>query len=384
MVEPDESGVRIKAEILSYGVLPTEVFLAAYGPPFLEKRRAYGNPDDLAYRERTVPQELVLLPERLVCAVNIRAASPWRLDYRDGEFFVCTADERRWHLVTFPRYPAFYDASMTNGQPVKNVITLYGGGSLGIFVYGSCSLVDMEAACQYCSISPNRARETDFPQVVTEGTLREALTAALRDRECPVKQVMINGGNLPHLDRGFLYYARLVEVARRVLDNSGREDVELHLIVYPPRNLQLLECLRGLEVSVAMNIEVFDPELFRRYCPGKDRISGQHHIFNALLHAARTLGVGRVYSIFVGGLEHQDTMRAGMELLADGGVVPVINVFHADPDTPLHRHPTPSPERILVMGRALQEVYGRLSPFSPFYLDCGRNSIDTEAYRRLF
>jgi hypothetical protein len=384
MIESSERAVRIKAELLSCGVVPTEAFLDAYGPPFLEKRRAYGNPDDAAYRERLVPQELFLLPERLVCAVNIRAKSPWTLDGRQGGFFVRSADDGRTRAVTFPLHPAFYDELTPDGQPAKNIITLYGGGSLGIFVYGSCALVDMGSACQYCSIAPNRTRETDFPRVVTEAALREALLLALRDQSCSIKQIMINGGNFPDPDRGFSYYARLVEVAREAIDRLNRGDVDLHLIVYPPDDLRLLDRLRGLDVGVAMNTEVFDPDLFRRFCPGKHLVSGQRHIIEALLRAVDALGACHVYSIFVGGLEDQDTMQAGMEFLAKGGVVPVINIFHADPDTPLHRRPPPSPERILEMGTSLQAIYERMPPFKPFYMDCGRNSIDTEAYLGLF
>src|SRR5689334_20625415 len=162
MPEPD-GAVRTKAELLAHGLRPTEAFLAAYGPPFLEKRRAYGNPDEEVYLDRPVPQELVLLPAGLVCAVNLRARSPWQLDCEAGAFVVRREGASRRHEVTFPRRPAFYDQATPAGRPVNGVVTLYGGGSLRVFVSGSCSLVEMGAACAYCSIAPNRSRQTEFP-----------------------------------------------------------------------------------------------------------------------------------------------------------------------------------------------------------------------------
>jgi hypothetical protein len=77
-------------------------------------------------------------------------------------------------------------------------------------------------------------------------------------------------------------------------------------------------------------------------------------------------------------------MTAGMEFLADHGVTPIINVFHADPGTPLYSHPEPSLDRIQEMGEILEGIFSRHSFMRPFYMNCGRNSIDTEAYLRLF
>jgi hypothetical protein len=380
-----ESGLRpaaLKAALLAEGVRPTSSFVSAYGPPFLAKQRAYGNPDDLPFLGQPLPQEMYLSSDGLVCAVNLRRQSSWCLDASPESGFLLRCG-RLTLPVSFPRTPAFYEESLAGGRLVRSLVTLYGGASLGIFVRGDCSLVDLGKACQYCSISPNRSRETDFPKVVSERLLRSALQAALADPTCPASQIMINGGNFPDPDRGFLYYARLCAIAREVIEESGR-DVELHLIVFPPARLDLIRELAGLEVAVAMNLEVFDPVLFQQYCPGKTAVLGQAHILAALRRAVELLGAGNVFSILVGGLEGQESLAAGLSLLAGQGIIPVINVFHPDPETPLAARPAPSAERILEMGRSLQDVFSR-TPFArPFYLRCGRNSLDTEAWLRLF
>lgn len=308
--------------------------------------------------------------------------SSWLLDYSpDSGFFVRRGDIAA--ALSFPLTPAFYTAQLTNGRSARSVVTLYGGGSLGVFVHGNCSLVDMGKACHYCSISPNRSRESEFPTVVSEELLRDALQVALADQACPISQVMINGGNFPDPDRSFLYYTRLCIAARQAIKESGRK-VELHLIVYPPADLELLRELIGLDISVAMNLEVFDPILFERFCPGKVVVLGQLHIFAALARAVDCLGAGKVFSILVGGLEDQCSMDTGMKRLAEAGVVPVVNVFHPDPETPLYSRSAPPADRILEMGRSLQSVFSHTTFARPFYLGCGRNSLDTEAYLRLF
>lgn len=376
--------LRVKMDILHHGAVPTETMLAQYGPPYLEKRRAYGNPDDLAFVDRSLPQEVYIEPARLIASLNVRRHSPWSLDWTPELGYFFAMEGGPLVPVDFPRRPAFYEYPMSDGGTVKNVITLYGGGSLGVFVYGRCALVDMGKACQYCSIEPNRGKEdVDFAKVIGEAKLREALTLALQDRDAPIRQVMINGGNFPDPDRSFLHYARLVRAAREVIDASGR-DVELHLIVYPPANLELFAELAGTDVGVAVNTEVYDSEIFARICPGKNVVGGQRHLLDAMCRGAEILGPGHVYSIFVGGLEPQDSMTAGMGYLADHGVTPIINVFHADPGTPLYSHPEPSVARIQEMGQVLEGLFRRHDFMRPFYLHCGRNSIDTEAYLGLF
>lgn len=378
------AALRIKLEVLHHGVIPTEAALAHFHLPYLEKRRAYGNADDLAFVGRPLPQEAYIQPARLITSLNVRASSPWRLDWAAGVgFFLASVDSNRAVPVDFPHRPAFYEYPVMNGT-VKNIVTLYGGGSLGIFVYGHCALVNMGKACQYCSIKPNRERDgTDFADVIREPDFREALAAALADGDAPIRQVMINGGNFPEPDRSFSYYARLTAAAREIIDASGR-DVELHLIVYPPANLELFTALVGLEVGVAINTEVYDPDLFAKICPGKAVVGGRSHILSALCRASEILGRGHVFSIFVGGLEPQASMALGMRFLAEHGVTPIINVFHADPGTSLYAHPEPTIERILEMGLEQEALFRAHKFMRPFYLNCGRNSIDTEAYLGLF
>lgn len=374
-------GVELKLQMLADGVRVAPDFSHWFGPELLEKRRAYGNPDPEAFRSRRIPQE-IYTEDGLIVAVNVREQSGLLL-WADASGFFVTDKQGRPHLVSFPRRPDFYERQLTSGETVSHVITLYGGGALGVFAYGDCDLVQREVACAYCSIGPNRSQTNEFAEVVRYEQLHRALEIALADSSAPIRQVMLNGGNFPEMDRSFRYYAELAKTARGAIDQSGRRDVELHLIVFPPRDLELFRLLEGLDLQLAMNLEVFDPLLFERYCPGKAAVAGQKHIRQALERAAIILGEGRAFSIIVGGLEPMKTLGPGLTEIAAAGVTPVINVFHPDPGTPLETRAAPTRETILDMGRALQVVYERHNLRS-FYTGCGRNSLDTEAERLLF
>jgi len=372
--------VEIKASLLSNGLSISQSALDNYGPPFIEKRRGYGNQDPLNLRNRTIPQELYILPDRLICAVNVNPNSKWELDFANGKYFIVNYKGLRVE-VDFPIRPRFYDEVISTGQKVSQIVTLYGGRTLAVFAYGNCAFFETGNPCHFCSLSQNRKKGTDFEHVVRPKQIEEALVVALNDTTI-TSQVMINGGNFADLDKNFRYYARLAGKAREVIGRSA-STVDLHLIVFPPKNLELIDELQSLGVSIAMNVEVFDPVLFRRYCPGKEKVVGRQHILKALEKAVSILGDGNVYSILVGGLEPIESLENGLNYLAERGVVPVINVLHTDPETPLENYPNPSVEYIIQAGKILQMVYDRYG-FKPFYEDCGRNSIDTEAFRALF
>lgn len=202
--------VEIKASLLSSGLRISEVALSHFGLPYLEKRRAYGNPDPIDIVGVEIPQELYILPSRLVVSINVSHSSPWSLEYLREKFYVTSSNGTKCE-VTFPLRPKFYEEKIYINKPenVSQVISLYGGSSLGAFVYGNCSLVEMGEACQYCSIKPNRNMNNDFKDVITKELLCDSIRIALRDRTCKINQVMINGGNFPDPDKSFLYYVGL-------------------------------------------------------------------------------------------------------------------------------------------------------------------------------
>lgn len=373
--------VKLKISILCKGLEIENSAIEGFGPTFLEKRRAYGNQDPEDLRNIRIPQEICLSDE-VVVATNIRSSSPHRLSCQNDEFYVSETDGKLVRVL-FPRRPAFYDRPLSAEMKVAQVATLYGGHSLAFFAQGSCGIGrSVETACHFCSLISNRRLGTDHVETVTAQMLFEALSIALSETPCSLSQVMINGGTSRDFDASFEYYVQLIQAARKAIDKS-RRDIKLHLITFPPRHLGLIRKLKGLGVSVAMNLEVFDPAMFAKYCPGKATLCGQSHILAALDQAVSILGSGQVYTIIVGGLESADSLGCGMQKVAARGITPIINVLHRDPDTPLAGHAELNTHHVWMMGELLQEVFKKYE-YSPFYEKCGRNSLDTEAHLGVF
>lgn len=372
--------VEIKAWIVSHGIRVSNCALNAFGLPYLEKRRAYGIQDPKRFLHISIPQELFLLPDKLVCSVNIKDDSPWLLDYdsTDGYFVSNGTDQCP---VTFPLRPLYYASEKEiSGRKLNQYFTLYGGSALGAFLSRSCAFHD-ESGCHYCSLDKNTENADNYAQRIKPIELHDALEEILKE-EYPFGTVMLNGGIAGNLDDSFRFYIKQTESALDAIEKSGRS-IPVHLITAPPRNLELLDLLKGLNIKIAMDSEVANDSLYRKFCPGKSRAVPKDHLFAALKRCVDILGKGNVCSVFVGGLEPVPSLSAGMRRLAEIGVAPVINVLHVDPGTKIASDLMPSVETVLAMGSALQELYLEYG-FEPFYQNCGRNSLDCEASLGLF
>ena len=376
-----KSAIEIKSALLSAGVRINDNVLVNYGPPYIEKRRAYGNQDPERFKSATIPQELLLGEERLVCAININDDSSWELSYNESNGVYYVTDGQMQLDVDFPLRPEFYDSpAQVCGKKLNQVFTLYGGNCIGAFLTRHCAF-NAERACRYCSLENNSGNYDEFANTIDEKLLVMALEAILRG-ECSFKQVMLNGGSWADPNTGFTRYVKTAFAAEAAIEANGR-CLDLHLITSPPEDINVVSELTDASFQIAMNMEAYDEEVYRKYCPGKSKVVTREILIRSLARSVELLGQGNVYSILVGGLEPFDSLVAGMNYLASLGVVPVVNVLHIDPGTKMKETDRPTKEYILNAGYELQKIYRKYG-FKPFYENCGRNSLDTEAYRGLF
>ncbi|MDR2535775.1 MAG: hypothetical protein LBD29_07060 [Treponema sp.] len=377
--------VACKMQLLSKGIAIDDSVIQNYDQDFIEKRSAYGIQDPSKYLALRVPQELIIMPDELVCAININPKSNTVLKYDIGKREYYVESDTFTCVVTFPKRPLFYSKQLQSDPStrVNQIISMYGGHCVGAFLVRNCWF-EKNGVCHFCSLCNNHGNRNDFYNIINSDVLVESIEIALQE-EYPITQIILNGGNLASLNDNFEFYAERITAVRIMLDRNKRTDVELHLIVSPPKDFEKIEALRNLNIKVAMNTEVYDDNLFEKYCPGKSKHIGHGHLFNALRKAVDVVGTENVFSILVGGLEPIDSLTWGISSMIADGIIPVINVLHIDPDTLMNSDQHPSFEYIMEAGRLLQKAYTQLSPtFRPFYLNCGRNSLDTEAYRKLF
>lgn len=369
--------IALKAQLLSAGLRITQAALAGLPEDCLSKRRAYGNPDMTSILGVRIPQELVLEPMGIIVGVAVREESAWVLDYVEGQH-VILAPGYEPTRVRFTRTPAFYGAPIDDAHTVENILTYVSGHYLGLFVNTACYFARKDHQCKYCSIRCNAGRPEDNVKVIAPELAVKAVSKALQLDRKNVDLVFISGGNFSDYDRNFLYYSDLAMAIRAKLDEIAPE-IQVVLNVFPPEDLALLDRLEGKNINVLVSTEVFSPEGYGYYCPGKSKVLTKPRLYQVLRRYVQLLGEGRVYSIVIQGLESDESLIQGIQEYAQMGVCTVVNVLHVDPDTEIAKEgiTRPTPGSILKVARALQAVY-QAHGFRTENIYGGRNSFDRE------
>lgn len=371
---------QLKAELLVEGINYDDEFIEEYSKmdDFLEKRRAYGNSDERMFsKEIKVPQEIIL-PEGIVVAVNQRNNAKWNIIHDNGMFYITNNIETI--PVEFPQRPNFYDSKMDDGTSVSRIVTLYGNATLGVFSPGHCYFWAKGDECKFCSLQPTRNIQADHEMFIKPERAKEAIRKALETEEERVHHFLLNGGTISNYDHGF---SRHLDVMEAVSELNMPSHIEKHLISMPPKNFSLFERLAKTKATIAMDIEIYNKDLFDEICPGKSKDYGRERFFEAFKAAVDYLGKGNVYCGFVGGLEPVESLAEGMYELGEMGVVPAVNIFHNDPGSQFASRKRPTLEEVRKIGYHMSVVYDKYN-FKPFIKNTGRNSLDTEAYLKCF
>jgi hypothetical protein len=92
-----------------------------------------------------------------------------------------------------------------------------------------------------------------------------------------------------------------------------------------------------------MNIEIWDKNIFKTVCPGKDKeCGGWDHWVKALEYAVKVFGFGKVSSNIVSGIEPKESILQGVEYLASKGVICLAGVWRPSRGSSYEGHQSPT------------------------------------------
>ncbi len=312
--------------------------------------------------------------------------------YKNSPFLLTVDEEKRpviqkkgkvvQRVKPFPR-PSFYGKTTRSGVPMEKIAVVT-GDFLAVAIDNRCwfwghyredKLVNYkEKQCQYCGIGLSMKRDELYRK--SKNDILEVLEAALGGGD--VRHLGINAGTFPPPGRGHEEYAEIVSEVK------SRFDIWVRLSICPPEDEKYVDLLfeAGAD-QIGYDIEVYDPELYAKICPGKwaevDRNVSHQHFNRMLSYAARKGGPNRTYSILVTGLESRESTAAGVEHLCRMGVVPRMSVFRPIPGTAMERYPAPSPEYLVYCYRRLREITMKYGVDSGCP-GCGRTFVATKEY----
>lgn len=243
--------------------------------------------------------------------------------------------------ITFREKPKFYNRKTSDGIAMGTVAQEVGKTKITVAYSNECSLKDKGLDCKFCNINATKSRFAELQGIEwkTPKQIAETYAAA---REEGYEAITITGGFIPER-REVEYY---IDVAEAIQDATGLKDFGGTACVGAPADLDVID--KYYEAGyrgISSNMEIWDENIFKTICPGKDQIcGGRQNWINALKHEVEVFGKGRVRSFFVAGIEPKSTLLEGLEYLASLGVVALPLHWIPNPGSDLEGHRAPTVE----------------------------------------
>lgn len=278
------------------------------------------------------------LPLGLTTSFRSNHRSPYSLEYENGKYFV-VHNGNEVTQVDFIKRPKFYDLKTSDGTDMKTVAVNYADNHAFVAYSNECYLKEKGQDCLFCNINATKDNygETQGISWKYPGQIGETIAAAYKEG---FQHLTISGGFIPER-REVDYY---LDVAESIKEHTGLEDFNGTACIGAPRDLTVIDKYKEVGYrTLATNLEVWDRNFFKAYCPGKEEhCGGRDHWIKAIEYAVKVFGFGNVRSFLVGGLETKQTTLEGIEYLAAKGVVVLLSPWCPNPGSALEGHRSPN------------------------------------------
>lgn len=264
--------------------------------------------------------------------------------------------------------PQFYEKKTSSGVLLAKIGRTYGNYLL-VTPTGACEFLNQNLPCKYCDIESKKAPDKTVDEVL------ETVDAAIK--EGIAEYICLNVGYATSEDGGI---ARLLPYIKAIKDNFNSL---ICIQAQPPSTDEWVDVTYASGVdSLAYNLEVYDPELFKLVAPGKMKLLGRDRYFQALGRAAKVFPSGAVVSNLILGLEPTESTMKGIDILTSLGVVPTLPIFRPLPGAGLKSYIDLTPEAMAPIFIHLQSALkkNRLSTSWISHFNIIVNAIDAHFF----
>lgn len=286
------------------------------------------------------------LPTSVRLSSNFRVGLPYKhnsrfsIQHENGKYYLLEKGNQI-DEITFVEKPKFHNFKTSDGIPMKTIAADVGKSKISVAYSNECALKDKGLDCKFCNINATKSRFADLQGISWKTPVQIAETYA-KAREEGYQAITITGGFIPER-REVEYY---IDVAEAIQDYTGLKEFGGAACVGAPADLSVIEKYKEAGYSaISSNMEVWDENIFKTICPGKEQIcGGRQNWINALKHEVEVFGRGNVRSFFVAGIEPKSTLLEGIEYLTELGVVAIPLHWLPNPGSELEGHRAPDPD----------------------------------------
>lgn len=314
-----------KLDLLVYGVRDNAELFEKYSSAFKEEHYAFDNGNWGIDKKRLTPTE-ILLPGGIVSKLHIRPNSPIHLEESGGCLLICRGKKELSEFRFLPR-PNFWNYQTSEGIHSKRYAQMYGLNCLNFNLYSGCDFQNCGMGCKFCSV--NATVDKSNPIIVKKGPKELAEICQLATDHDDIDYIIITGGSYIDSNKEFDNHINVVKAIREHLPWNGR--IKGNVSMMPPKDSsRLIELYENGVDNPSFNMEVWPESAFEKFCPGKARFVGFDKIISSLKQLVTYYGSGQVWSNFVAGIVPVEDMKAGFQFMAENGILPGANIYHAE------------------------------------------------------
>ena len=361
-----ELKIALRVEGLAFDARDLAKF--SIGTKYQEQIHLLFDMDKVHHSDLLLPSNFYL-PHGLFVAFRWDPDSNFRLVAEDGKPVVYRR-EKRIGEVEFYERPPLLDRKTSDGESFGHIATFPPEGGVGVCYSNECALKETGEDCLYCNINSTAgAYRKDNIFLKSPKQVGEVVATAYREGR---GHVNVTGGFIPER-RELEYYA---DVAEEIRERTGLDDFNGTAVLGAPLDWKVIDKYKEAGYrTIAMNIEIWDENIFKTICPGKEkRCGGRENWVKALEHAVKVFGRGRVRSNIVAGIEPKQSILEGVEHLASKGVICFAGAWCPNPGSALEGHRTPEVAWHLDLTRKVAAIHRKAGFTLDQLYDCLNNS----------
>lgn len=253
--------------------------------------------------------------------------SKYKLKIRDNRAFLVYDDYEI--AIEVKKNMEFLNYKSPLGYPLKKYVNIMGENCLRIYPKLYCDFDNPKYKCKYCGVNAKRDDLTD-DELLSEYIW--AFDIALK--EYSPKYIFMSTGT--HLNTDEMdFFLRLFSHIKNTIDG---QEILKNTVFVPAPNISCEYIDEIYEMGIGMisfNLEIWDENLFNKYCPGKRHFFGRQHYLDLIEYCAKKHGKGSVKTNFVLGLEPLSSLEDGIETLAKIGCYSSGTIFYPTPGAEL-------------------------------------------------
>jgi len=317
-----------------------------------------------------------------VISVRINPLSPYRISLLNGRLVISFQDTF-FADVEYPSIPEYYKNSYEDGKGAGEIAPVIEWGYLiYLTLFRNCQYFGKEEECQFCDINHNWRQQKKSGRPYTGVKSLESILNVLKviqQSDQVSRAYTLTGGSIVTTLHGMSevdFYAHYAYKINREFPGQWISKVVTQ--AYEKDDVQKFKDA-GVDIYHP-NYEIWDKNLFEKYCPGKARYIGRDTWIRRIIESADIFGPSNVIPNFVAGVEMagkegfkevrsaiKSTLE-GIDFFMSHGVAPRFTTWCPEPYTVLGNNEPAPLEYYMLLLRGYRDLFSKYRlPVPPGY-----------------